>query len=150
MRWREWFETGFKVSNVGVGRDSGLYFFCACAPCLRACGALLPRPAFELASPVMEAWSLNPWTTRDVSVCTYLIKCSCFCFSLSQHCFRDPCTVAQGQLVYCSWRFPTDLPISPETGCLQFLAHKCVARNILECFSVNICLVLQILKILTI
>ena len=39
-----------------------------------ACGILLPRQGMEPTSPALEAWSLNHWTTREVScvcVCMY-------------------------------------------------------------------------------
>ena len=34
--------------------------------CPMAYGILVPQPGIELASPALEAWSLNHWTTREV------------------------------------------------------------------------------------
>ena len=33
--------------------------------CCTACEILVPLPGMD-AAPVLEAWSPNPWTTRDV------------------------------------------------------------------------------------
>ena len=33
-----------------------------------ASGILAPRPGIELASPELEAWSLNHWTAREVPI----------------------------------------------------------------------------------
>lgn len=31
---------------------------------------LVPRPGIEPVLPALGAWSLNPWTTRDIPLCT--------------------------------------------------------------------------------
>ena len=34
--------------------------------CPKACGILVPQPDIEPTSPVLEVWSLNHWTVREV------------------------------------------------------------------------------------
>ena len=43
-----------------------LFIFNFWRPCLTACGILLSQPGIKPASPVLEAWSLSHWTTREV------------------------------------------------------------------------------------
>ena len=41
--------------------------------CHAACEILVPQPGIELMSPVLKAWSLNHWMTREVAVATLLV-----------------------------------------------------------------------------
>ena len=34
---------------------------------LTACGTLVPRPGMEPTLPAVGVWSLNPWTSKEVS-----------------------------------------------------------------------------------
>ena len=40
-----------------------------------ACGILVPQGGMEAVSPVVEAQSLNHWTTREVPRVNALVKC---------------------------------------------------------------------------
>ena len=35
----------------------------------KVCGIFVPQPGIEPAAPVLEAQSLNHWTTREVPIC---------------------------------------------------------------------------------
>ena len=48
-----------------------LFFFFFFWPCCMACRILVPRPAIEPTSPVVETRSLNHWTAREVPGCSY-------------------------------------------------------------------------------
>ena len=42
-------------------------------PRLTACGVLVPQPGMEPTPPAVEAWSLNPWTAREVPQLSHFI-----------------------------------------------------------------------------
>ena len=49
----------------------------------KACGILVLQPGIKPMPPVLEAWSLNHWTTREVPVFSLSFQdckkeCSCF------------------------------------------------------------------------
>ena len=44
------------------------FFFSSFWPCHTACGILVPWPGIKSTLWVLAAWSLNHWTTREVSI----------------------------------------------------------------------------------
>ena len=46
--------------------------------CYMACEILVPLPGMDTASPVLEAWSPNPWATREVP--------TMWCFDTHMYC----------------------------------------------------------------
>ena len=44
--------------------------------CPLACGILVPRPDIEPMSPALEAWTLNHWTTREVTMVYFRVHSS--------------------------------------------------------------------------
>ena len=74
-----------------------LSFFVSFRPSHKACGILVPQPEIEPQPPETEAWSLNHWTTREVSIFSH--------FQWGQHRHLPYCLriIVRNQLMCTNW-----------------------------------------------
>ena len=98
--------------SVGSRENLFLVFFQKSFwPHHKACGILVPWPGIKLRSPVLESWSLNHWTTREVPA-SFLLQ------------FPEATWILQSlwPLLPSSYLFSLTLPFR-RTFMISFMAH---------------------------